>query len=62
MGPVLVLGNKSDTCLAVSEEALKTAFGLHDKTTGKVSTSHDHYNLYNRLLVKYLVLLLSNFY
>ena len=36
--PVLVLGNKIDRPGAISEEELKTFFGLHGQTTGKVST------------------------
>ncbi|XP_062518872.1 GTP-binding protein SAR1b-like [Corticium candelabrum] len=34
--PVLVLGNKIDRAGAASEEELRTVFGLHGQTTGKV--------------------------
>ena len=34
--PILILGNKIDKANAVSEDDIKDAFHLHDKTTGKV--------------------------
>ena len=34
--PILILGNKIDRPNAVSEDDIKDAFHLHDKTTGKV--------------------------
>ena len=34
--PILILGNKIDKPNAVSEDDIKNAFHLHDKTTGKV--------------------------
>ena len=38
--PVLILGNKIDRPGAASEDEIRTYFGLHGQTTGRVSTDH----------------------
>ena len=47
--PVLVLGNKIDVPGAASEDEIRHMFGLHGKTTGKVSNCANDFC--NQLLI-----------